>query len=177
MSRAARVVVVCTGNAARSVMAGYFLGHLAECDGRPLELRTAGTHALEGQPMGMRTRDAMLGLGDLDHLPLSKHRSHQLTEEDVAWADLVVVMEADHLRYVRRVHPAGAPRTATMVRVAATLPSDDRPLPARIASLDLAAVDAEGEVEVPDPAGGDAATYDRCARALFALSTSLVERL
>ncbi len=47
------LLVLCTGNAARSVMAGFMLEHLR--DGRPgdpLHIVTAGTHTIDGQPMG-----------------------------------------------------------------------------------------------------------------------------
>ena len=55
------LLVLCTGNAARSVMAGFMLEHLR--DGRagdPLHIVTAGTHTIDGQPMGMRTRAALV---------------------------------------------------------------------------------------------------------------------
>ena len=54
------LLVLCTGNAARSVMAGFMLELLR--DGRagdPLHIVTAGTHTIDGQPMGMRTRAAL----------------------------------------------------------------------------------------------------------------------
>ena len=50
---ALRLLTLCTGNAARSVMAGVMLGS------GPFRIRTAGTHVLEGRPMSYRTRDAL----------------------------------------------------------------------------------------------------------------------
>ena len=52
----AELVVVCTGNAARSVMAGAILAAHAR---RTLHVTTAGTHVVEGMPMSWRTRDAL----------------------------------------------------------------------------------------------------------------------
>ena len=60
------VVTLCTGNAARSVMAGVMLDQLAEMEGFDVTIITAGTHVLEGQPLGMRTKEAMISIGELD---------------------------------------------------------------------------------------------------------------
>src|SRR3981189_3553350 len=102
------VMTLCTGNAARSVMAGILLAHL------PVRLITAGTFVVEGQPMSRRTRDALASVG-VETIP--PHRSHQLTEPDVAGAALIIAMAGEHVAYVRRCHPDAAGRTATIRRL------------------------------------------------------------
>ncbi len=177
MTRASRVVVLCTGNAARSVMGGFMLGFLADVEGRSIDLVTAGTHALEGQPMSIRTKTAIAALPGLDDLPLGRHRSHQLTEGDVEWADLILCMEADHVRYVRRVHPEAAAKAAIIIHVAEALEGGDQPLVDRVRGMQLQELDLTGSAEVDDPAGGEQDQYHSCARQVFAYCQQLVPRL
>lgn len=173
------MLVVCTGNAARSVMAGYMLERLAVARDAPLVVVTAGTHAVEGQPMGARTLDAMATVPGFSAVAPGGHRSRQLGAGDVAAADLVVAMEADHVRFVRRHHPAAAARTATIRRLARDLTPGPSPLAGladRLAALDLSQV-ALGDEDVADPAGQDGRAYEACAAELWALCVELVARL
>ncbi len=171
------LLVVCTGNAARSVMAGAMLGVLAEASGRGLRVATAGTHAVDGQPASVRTREALRAVGPAAGLDVSGHRSRSLEAPALARADLVVAMEADHVRYVRRHHPEAAARTATIRRLCRDLPPGPLPLTERMAALDLAAVALDGDEDVDDPAGRDEAVYAACAAELWDLCQSLAERL
>lgn len=163
------VIMLCTGNAARSVMAGAML----EAAGAPVRVTTAGTHVVEHQPMSVRTRDALNAVG----LDASHHRSRQLTDADIGAADLVVAMAAEHVLFVRRRHPVGATRTATIAWLAEHLPPGPAPLAERVAALRLAEVDPSAQGDVEDPAGGDDPDYAACARQLSELTARLIERL
>jgi protein-tyrosine phosphatase len=163
------VVVLCTGNAARSVMAGAML----EGAGVPARIVTAGTHVIENQPMSIRTRAALEAVG----VQVPRHRSRQLSDDHVADAQLVVAMAPEHVRYVRRRHPEAAPRTATIGWLARHLPAGCAPLSARVAAMDLAEVDPAVQGDVSDPAGGTDDDYLRCARHLRSLVDALVTRL
>ncbi len=109
------LLVLCTGNAARSVMAGFMLEYLRDGRaGEPLHIVTAGTHTIDGQPMGLRTRTALARLPELAGADFRRHRSRQVHGVDLVHAELVVVMEADHVRFVRRQFPDAAAKTATI---------------------------------------------------------------
>lgn len=176
------LLILCTGNAARSVMVGSMLDHLlgrSEDNGSREALRvvTAGTHTIDGQPMGLRTRAALATIAELGEVPVGRHRSRQVTEADVDRADLVVVMEADHVRYIRRTFPQAAGRTASMRRLCADLSPAPPELADRVSALHLDDVDVDDSDDVIDPAGGDADLYAACAAELWELSQRLVPLL
>ncbi|MGP0031142.1 MAG: hypothetical protein ACLPVF_11625 [Acidimicrobiales bacterium] len=171
------LLVLCTGNAARSVMAGFMLEYLAEQrDGvaGDLHVVTAGTHSIDGQPMGMRTRTALAALPQLAGATFTGHRSRQVGEADLVRADLVVVMEADHVRFVRRLYPHAAAHTATIRRLCRELPPPPPGLGQRVAALGLSDAPLSDGEDVIDPAGRDDQAYAACVAELWELCGRLI---
>ncbi|MCL4433185.1 MAG: hypothetical protein M1399_00155 [Actinobacteria bacterium] len=114
-----------------------------------LVVSSAGTLAIEGQPLSTRTRNA------LEHIEMRvpfHHRSRELTSQDVDSADLVVAMAREHVRYVRRHYPAAAPKTAALKWLVEELPEGPEPLNQRVDQLMVERVDLEEMQDVIDPA-------------------------
>jgi len=167
------VYFLCTGNAARSVMGSAMLRTKLGLD-PAISVDSGGTHVLPGQIMSVRTRTALEGHGIRDPF----HRSRQLTVGDIARASVIVAMEPDHLRWIRKIHPEAAPITGSLKRVVRDLaPASAGGLDDRVAALQLAAVEFEDWEEVIDPGGGEQPVFDAAAAEIADLVDALLDRL
>ncbi len=139
-----------------------------------LRVTTAGTHVVEGMPMSWRTRDAIAEFG----AERTMHRSHQLNDADVASADVVICMAAEHVAYMRRIYPEATAKTVTLRRMVRDLPTaPGASFGERVASLGLADVELDAAEDVEDPAGGDLPVFRACAREIHDLIDLLVPDL
>lgn len=88
------VLFICTGNVCRSPMAAALFNakvHRAGDAGK-LIARSAGTWALEHQPASGHAITVMAQRG----IDLSQHRGRTVTRQDLADADVVIVMTRSH---------------------------------------------------------------------------------
>ena len=161
------IVTLCTGNVARSVMLGYMLTTIADATGEAWTIRTAGTHVTEGAGMSSRTRDALLRIDGLAGHRYGAHRSHQLTDGDVKWADVILCADVDNVNYVRAHHATSADKAVPLGQFVRTA-SLDGDLGAQLAAT--RSHEPSAEFNVADPAGGDQDAYDECARHLWELA-------
>jgi protein-tyrosine-phosphatase len=156
-------------------MAGFMLDVLRDGrPGEPLHVVTAGTHTIDGQPMGMRTRTALSRLPELAETDFRRHRSRQVHGVDLVHAEVVVVMEADHVRFVRRQYPDAAAKTATIRHLCQHLLPAPPVLGERVAALDLQTVELIDDDDVLDPAGHEADVYAACVDELWGLCQRIV---
>jgi protein arginine phosphatase len=167
-ARAPRVLFLCTGNAARSVMGAVSLARWMP----EAEVASAGTHVVEGQPPTSRTEAALVRLG----LRPTGHRSHQLTEADLSRAEVVVAFTGDHVEFVRQRFPFAASKTATLRRLCRDLEAGPG-LSQRLDRLGLAEVSLGPWEDVADPAGGELEDFERCADEIHLLTGRLAQLL
>lgn len=97
-----RLLFVCTANICRSPMAEELARLYAEERGWNVEVASAGTQAMEGQPAAGNAIKALRDIGG----DLNEHRSQPATAELVAWADRILVMEMRHAAWMRENLPA-----------------------------------------------------------------------
>lgn len=169
---APRVLVVCHANVTRSVVAAELLGQ--RCPG--MDLRSVGTHALDGQPVSPRTKDAVRRvLGE--ELGLAWHSARQLTDDDVEWADVIVTMEASQTRLLAKRFPAAIRKTSSLGFLARELPKSGSPLKERLGALPLTAAALDDRDDVPDPAGLGDDAYVAAVRDLLVKCAALADRL
>jgi protein-tyrosine-phosphatase len=161
------IVTLCTGNVARSVMLGYMLVTLSEQNGYAWRVRSAGTHVVEGSAMSARTKGALENVSELGAHHYSSHRSHQLTGDDVAWANVILATEANHVRFVRQHFLEGAGTTVLLSQLLAEARSGEN-FDESLRSL--SAREPLGVYDVRDPAGGDQAVYDEVAAQLWTMA-------
>lgn len=144
-------------------------GVIDELAGDRFEVRSAGTHAVEGHAISPRTWTAMASIGD-DGVAIRRHRSHQLTDDDVAWADVILTAEADHVAYVRARYPGNA--TAVQLGLFCRVAPLDTTLAEQVRLV--AATPLDDTLDVADPGEMDQSGYDSCVVILNDLANVFV---
>lgn len=101
------LLTICTGNVCRSPLAEVLIQ--AQMDSSVVTVRSAGTHALVGEPM---TENAIALVEDERGLPPSavrrarRHAAVQVREGDVRRADLVLAMTRRHRTHAVELAPS-----------------------------------------------------------------------
>lgn len=96
------ILIVCTGNTCRSVMAGRYLAAKA---GPKARVETRGLRPGPAVPPEVFDALAPAGIAPFEHTP------RQLTAQDIERAALVFVMEASHQTELEKLFPAAQGKT------------------------------------------------------------------
>jgi protein-tyrosine phosphatase len=101
--RTRRVLVVCAGNICRSPTAEAVIRLLgSDHPAVDLEVRSRGTHNWN---VGQRAHPTMTRIAAERGYDLSQHTAAQVTGEDLAWADDVLVMDDENYQQLLRRYP------------------------------------------------------------------------
>ena len=82
-----KVLVVCYGNIYRSPLVEYLLKH--NSNGGGLEVKSAGFFEKEGRGCAEEYLELLSKRG----YDLAAHRSKKITDDDISWADIIIIMD------------------------------------------------------------------------------------
>jgi protein-tyrosine phosphatase len=170
------VLFVCTGNICRSPTAEALARReLERHPGVPIQVSSAGSHALEGNPAASRSMLAASTRG----ASLERHFARELTRRRVRAADLILCMAAEHRPFVLSYDRAAAGRTFLLASFARVVDQWGwlATSPAGLVALAAEHVTEQDDDDIDDPLGQSAEAYAACAERLDGLVTTVIAAL
>jgi protein-tyrosine phosphatase len=170
------VLFVCTGNICRSPTAEALARReLDRYPGVPIQVSSAGSHALEGNPAASRSMLAASTRG----ASLERHFARELTRRRVRSAGLVLCMAAEHRPFVLSYDRSAANRTFLLASFARVAGQWDwlAGSPAELVALAAEHAGEQDGDDIDDPLGQPAEAYAACAERLDRLVTPVIAAL
>jgi low molecular weight protein-tyrosine phosphatase len=175
-----RVLILCTANRCRSVIAAALLAQRLGRAGESVEVRSAGVSGHSGEPPPVEVVSVLLGYG----LDVSRHRSRTASPADFHTSSLILGMAREHVRHAAVTAPGSWPRTFTLKeiirRVGQAEPRErGEPLSSWLESLHAgrdryALLGNNPADDIIDPIGGPSAAYQVAATEIEHLVRELV---
>lgn len=115
------ILIVCEGNVCRSPLAALVLVQALHEHQVPIEIASAGTHALVGQPIEPPTAEVARRLGVRD----ISHEARQLTPDLLCLANLVLTADRNARSQAVRMYPPAVQYTFTILQAGRILSAAD----------------------------------------------------
>lgn len=154
------ILLVCTGNTCRSVMAEEMLDDAVDRSTKlagEIRAESAGTFAAEGSTVTQNTVQVMEEIG----LSVRRHKAEQMDKEMAEWADLILTMEASHLEHIEAMFPEAEKKAHTLKGYAEGVEG----------------FPGEDGYDIPDPYGEDLDEYRQCRDMIKGYIDRIVKRL
>jgi protein-tyrosine phosphatase len=97
------ILIICSGNICRSPMADIYLRSRLGPENAAFRVSSAGTLGIEDDLAASAAVDVVAREAGLD---LSSHRTQGVNRDNVEDADVILVMEKRHKRYLATLYPA-----------------------------------------------------------------------
>ncbi|HEU4896173.1 MAG TPA: hypothetical protein VFX88_01225 [Actinomycetota bacterium] len=170
------VLFVCTGNICRSPTAEALARReLERSPGVPLQVSSAGSHALEGNPAASRSLLAASTRG----ASLERHFARELSRRRVRSAGLILCMAAEHRPFVLSYDRSAADRTFLLASFARVVAERGwmAGSPAELVALAAEHAQVRDGDDIEDPLGQAADAYAACAERLDGLVSPVIAAL
>lgn len=117
------VLMVCTANVSRSFLAEKLMSHeITRRRLKDVRVRSAGVYASPGA----RPDSKMVAYLEIKGIPVSDHKSRRIHQDDIHWADRILVMEKAHADEIVRQWPGAADKVELLGQyVSMDLSADD----------------------------------------------------
>lgn len=158
-----KVLFVCTGNICRSPVAEKLLERHSTERGLGLRVSSAGTRALNGQPMHPESQRVLQERG----VDPGDFESRMLTPDIAADCDLLLGMTREHRAIARQLAPARWKRMFAIREIATGTASRSSLGPRAVNPTDV-------ELDIRDPIGESPQIFDEVAGEIAALIPEIV---
>jgi L-threonylcarbamoyladenylate synthase len=148
------VLLVCTGNSCRSVMAGGLLEKILTEKGAKFDIMTAGTGALPGS----RPTPETIAMMKERNVDISDYRARPLNQTLIKKADLILTMQEVHKQRILDLVPGAKDKTFLLSEFAEPANRDNFE-------------------EISDPIGQPLEVYRQCVKAIQKYIIKIAERL
>ncbi len=113
------ILFVCTGNVSRSFLAETLMrDEIRSRELKDVSVASAGIHAYPGSPPD----PLMVAYLEEKGVSFQRHAATQMTDQDAAWADLILVMESVQLRMIEESWPEFKDKVALLMKYTAVAP-------------------------------------------------------